>query len=122
MLKLTQESRDVLKGEVKLEFRKDRGFAAEGGARSAKKRELSNTTSPIASHDKTLWEALRALRKSLADEKSVPAFVIFNDRALIAMCKDRPLNTAQFLAIDGVGPKKCEDYGEQFMSVIKELS
>ena len=121
-LKLTQESRDVLKGEVKLEFRKDRGFAAEVGARSVKKRELSNTTSPIASHDKTLWEALRALRKSLADEKKVPAFVIFNDRALIAMCKDRPLNTAQFLAIDGVGPKKCEDYGKQFISVIKELS
>ena len=62
------------------------------------------------------------MEKSLADEKNIPAFVIFNDRALIAMCKDRPLNTAQFLAIDGVGPKKCEDYGEQFISVIKELS
>ncbi|MDA8796918.1 HRDC domain-containing protein, partial [Luminiphilus sp.] len=57
----------------------------------------------------------------LADEKKVPAFVIFNDRALIAMCRDRPLNTAQFLAIDGVGPKKCEDFGEKFMSVIKEF-
>ena len=62
------------------------------------------------------------LQAGFSRRSYVPAFVIFNDRALIAMCKDRPLNTAQFLAIDGVGPKKCEDYGEQFISVIKELS
>lgn len=121
-LKLTQESRDVLKGEVKLEFRKDRNFSTEVGARSSNKKDAGNTSSSIASHDKELWEALRVLRKSLADEKKVPAFVIFNDRALIGMCRDRPLNTEQFLAIDGVGPKKCEDFGEEFISVIKALS
>jgi ATP-dependent DNA helicase RecQ len=75
--------------------------------------------SAVAAHDKDLWEALKALRKSLADTKKVPAFVVFNDRSLVAMCRERPLTEAQFLAIDGVGPKKCEEYAEAFIAEIQ---
>ena len=59
------------------------------------------------------------LRKSLADAKKVLAFVVFNDRSLVAMCRERPVTRGQFLAIDGVGPKKCEEYSEAFIEEIK---
>ncbi len=115
-LKLTETSRDVLKGQVQLEFRKDRSVAVGGGGRSSKKKSKAEST--IAAHDRDLWDALKALRKSLADTKKVPAFVIFNDRTLSAMCRERPVTKEQFLAIDGVGPKKCEEYADRFIAEI----
>ncbi len=115
-LKLTETSREVLKGQVQLEFRKDRSVAVGGGGRSSKKKSKAKST--IAAHDQDLWDALKALRKSLADTKKVPAFVIFNERTLSAMCRERPVTKEQFLAIDGVGPKKCEEYADQFIAEI----
>lgn len=125
-LKFTPMSREVLLGNQKLEFRKDRGTSPSKGSRSASKSSTENaapkdTQSVIASHDKDLWDALKVLRKSLADTKKVPAFVVFNDRCLVAMCRERPLTRAQFLAIDGVGPKKCDEYAEQFMAEIRRF-
>ena len=65
-----------------------------------------------------LFERLRALRKRLADERGVPAYIIFNDRVLRAMSETRPSTAAEFLAISGVGPKKLERYGEVFLAAI----
>lgn len=117
-LKLTQTSREVLKGEVQLEFRKDRSIAVGKGSRSTRKASTADATSTIAAHDRDLWDALKALRKSLADARKVPAFVVFNDRSLVAMCRERPETKGQFLAIDGVGPKKCEEYADPFIAEI----
>ena len=117
-LKLTETSREVLKGEVPLEFRKDRNLAADKGSRVSQKKTAADAASAIAAHDRDLWDALKALRKSLADARKVPAFVVFNDRSLVAMCRERPLTRSQFLAIDGVGPKKCEEYADSFIAEI----
>ena len=117
-LKLTETSREVLKGEVPLEFRKDRNLAAGKGSRVSQKKTAADAASAIAAHDRDLWDALKALRKSLADARKVPAFVVFNDRSLVAMCRERPLTRSQFLAIDGVGPKKCEEYADSFIAEI----
>ena len=117
-LKLTEMSREVLKGEVALEFRKDRSLVPGKSSPASGKKSAGAATSAIAAHNRDLWEALRALRKSLADAKNVPAFVVFNDRSLIAMCRERPLTHGQFLAIDGVGPKKCEEYADPFIAEI----
>jgi ATP-dependent DNA helicase RecQ len=65
-----------------------------------------------------LWESLRELRKRLADEQGVPPYVIFHDRALLAMVEHRPANGSEFLAIDGVGEKKLDAYGSTFLSAI----
>jgi len=123
-LKFTPMSREVFLGNQKLEFRKDRDTSPPKGGRSAGKSSAADPSpkvrqSAVAAHDKDLWEALKALRKSLADTKKVPAFVVFNDRSLAAMCRDRPVTRAQFLAIDGVGPKKCEEYAEVFIEIIQ---
>ncbi|HSH44414.1 MAG TPA: ATP-dependent DNA helicase RecQ [Longimicrobiales bacterium] len=65
-----------------------------------------------------LFEKLRALRKELADERGVPAYIIFNDRVLREMSERRPSSAAELLAISGVGPKKLERYGAVFLELI----
>ena len=66
-----------------------------------------------------LFEALRALRKHLADERGVPAYVVFSDATLLAMAESHPSTTAGMLAIPGVGPVKLERYGAAFLEVLR---
>ncbi|TMH77831.1 MAG: ATP-dependent DNA helicase RecQ [Betaproteobacteria bacterium] len=73
-------------------------------------------TEPV--RDDRLFERLRALRKKLADERNVPAFVVFSDRALQDMAARRPQTRAEFLDVYGVGQKKLEEYGDFFIAEI----
>lgn len=74
-------------------------------------------TKRIASND-PLFEELRVVRKSLADEAGVPPFVIFSDKSLQDMVARRPKNDAEFLEVNGVGANKLEKYGEAFLQAI----
>jgi len=69
--------------------------------------------------DQELFERLRALRKRLADERKVPAFVVFSDRSLQDMALRKPLGRAAFLEVYGVGQKKLDDYGDAFLREIQ---
>jgi len=62
------------------------------------------------------FERLRKLRKRIADERSVPAYVVFSDATLLAMADRRPTTEADMRGISGVGPKKLEQYGEAFLA------
>lgn len=73
---------------------------------------------PGAAPDAGLFERLRALRKRLADERRVPAYLVFSDRTLQAMAAQKPHNAARLLEISGVGQRKLEEYGELFLAVI----
>jgi superfamily II DNA helicase RecQ len=66
-----------------------------------------------------LFEDLRALRRRLADEREVPAYVVFSDATLLAMAETRPTTEAGMLAIPGVGPVKLERYSEAFLAVLR---
>ncbi len=68
-----------------------------------------------------LLTELKKLRYSISREKSVPAYIIFNDKSLKAMASDLPVTKNQFLAISGVGMNKMEQYGEKFMEVIRKF-
>jgi ATP-dependent DNA helicase RecQ len=65
-----------------------------------------------------LFERLRALRKRLADERKVPAYVVFSDRTLQAMAAQRPSTADELLDIHGVGQKKMDEYGDVFLAEI----
>ena len=65
-----------------------------------------------------LFERLRLLRLKIAQDHEIPAYLVFNDAALKQMEKERPMTDEDFLAIDGVGRKKFEDFGFEF---IKEI-
>jgi len=70
-------------------------------------------------YDKSLFEELRSLRKRLADERGVPAFVIFGDVTLQQMATYFPQSRASFSGISGVGTAKLEEYSRGFLEVIR---
>lgn len=69
--------------------------------------------------DKKLFEILRIIRKKIADENSVPPFVIFGDRSLQEMAQYFPQSAENFTNIFGVGEEKLKKFGERFMDVIR---
>ncbi len=71
-------------------------------------------------HDESLFDRLRQLRKTLADERDVPAYVIFSDVALRQMAQNYPTNEQEFLRISGVGSRKLEEFGAAFLGTISD--
>jgi ATP-dependent DNA helicase RecQ len=85
--------------------------AASDGTASAPARDLP---------DPELFERLRSLRKKLADQRKVPAYVVFSDRSLQDMASRRPQNYQELLAVHGVGQKKLAEYGQPFLAEIRK--
>lgn len=69
--------------------------------------------------DQVLFEKLRVLRKQLADDLNVPPFVIFSDSSLQEMAYYFPSTKESFALITGVGARKLESFGEEFLKIIK---
>jgi ATP-dependent DNA helicase RecQ len=72
--------------------------------------------------DRELFEVLRRLRRNIALDKGVPAYIVFGDVALRDMARRKPLTPEDFLKVNGVGDTKCEQYGPPFLAAIKEYS
>jgi ATP-dependent DNA helicase RecQ len=70
--------------------------------------------------DAELFDRLRTLRKRLADENGVPAYIVFSDATLKAMAELRPGSDAELLDVPGVGPAKLDRYGAAFLALIAE--
>lgn len=109
-LKLLPRSRDVLFGRERLVMKK-----VENSEKVVK------THRPEVPVDSDLLDALKALRKSIASKKSVPAYVIFSDATLIDMCKKCPETPDEMLEVSGVGRTKLEKFGKEFLEVIAKF-
>ncbi|MEH1943440.1 MAG: DNA helicase RecQ [Nostoc sp.] len=72
-----------------------------------------------AEEAEVLLQKLRSLRKQLADEQSVPPYVIFHDSTLKLMVQVQPQNLAEFAKLSGVGSHKLAQYGEKFITEIR---
>ncbi|MEO5721911.1 MAG: HRDC domain-containing protein, partial [Chthoniobacterales bacterium] len=68
--------------------------------------------------DEALFDELRTVRKTLADERNVPAYVIFSDVALREMARTYPTTPSEFRRIPGVGEQKLRDFSEPFLRAI----
>src|SRR3569623_1918202 len=66
-----------------------------------------------------LFGRLRDLRRQLATERGIPAYMVFSDAVLLSMAAIRPKTAAAVLAISGVGPKKLAKYGAPFLAVLR---
>ena len=108
-LRMTEAARPVLRGETSVILRADT-MEARAPVREAK--------AMVADEDAGLLAALKALRRQLAEEAGVPAYVVFADRTLIEMAERRPETLDAMMGITGVGAKKLESYGRAFLSVI----
>jgi ATP-dependent DNA helicase RecQ len=82
------------------------------------RRTLEPEAGELLPVDEALFERLRALRRTLARERGVPPYVIFNDRTLEQMAARRPRTREEFRALKGVGDKKAADLGPAFLACI----
>jgi len=80
--------------------------------KAAKKKAVNKVTS------NTLFERLRKLRHSIALEEDIPAYLVFNDATLKDIEQNRPMSDEEFLEISGVGQRKLEVYGTQFINEV----
>ena len=69
-------------------------------------------------YDEALFERLRRLRRTIADERRVPPYIVFSDVSLRQMARDLPSDEPAFLRISGVGEKKLRDFGQRFLAEI----
>jgi ATP-dependent DNA helicase RecQ len=70
--------------------------------------------------DETLFEHLRVLRKRLADERQVPAYIVFGDNTLRQMARVYPSTQEEMATISGVGEKKLAEFGDAFIREIQD--
>ena len=107
-LRMTDAARPILRGEADIMLRKD----TLAKATKAPARAL------VSEEDAPLLAALKARRRALAEAQKVPAYVVFNDRTLIEMAERRPATLDDMAGITGVGAKKLDRYGREFLEVI----
>ncbi|MDW3204428.1 MAG: DNA helicase RecQ [Alphaproteobacteria bacterium] len=112
-LVLTRKGDAVLKGEESFTYREIPKTAKS--ARSERRSKVEMDTSDI---DGDLLASLKALRRDLAAERNVPAYIVFGDATLIDMCRMRPETLDQMSLVNGVGPKKLQDFGPAFLRAL----
>ncbi len=111
-LRLSDSCRPLLRGEVTLQLRRDLKPQQSVKVSGSAARQL------VRGDEREQWEALRALRKRLAEEHAVPPYVIFPDATLLEMLRSKPTTLAEMARVSGVGARKLERYGEAFLEVL----
>lgn len=110
VLRLNEAARVVLKGEQAIQL-----AVPKLSVKSSKPSKLEPSNI-----DKKLFARLKNLRKQIAQEDDVPAFVIFSDASLADMSEKLPTSKQAFLDVSGVGQTKLERYGEPFIRLIED--
>ncbi|GHC60962.1 DNA helicase RecQ [Roseibacillus persicicus] len=109
--RLTAESWRIMKGEREFSFYQDP---------RKERAKVSKKAGEDIPCDEGLFEHLKALRKSIADEDSVPPYVVLADRTLRFLSAAMPVDDGDLRKIPGIGTHKCEVYGPRFLAVIGE--
>jgi ATP-dependent DNA helicase RecQ len=121
-LVLTEQGRAVLRGEGQAPALTSAGAvrATAADAPRVPPRESAGPSAAGAGLDEhLLFEALRGLRRTIAEERGVPPYLIFSDASLRDMARLRPATLEQFREVKGVGDWKLETFGERFLAVVR---
>jgi ATP-dependent DNA helicase RecQ len=110
---------DICRGEtIEALVANTRGFGkVAAGKRSRGAADEGTSIDLEMDHD--LFERLRAVRKRLADDEGVPAYIVFSDAVLRQMAQHIPQTKVEMLLLSGVGPVKLERYGEAFLEALR---
>ncbi len=111
LLTITDRGRKILRGQETPRLLKPAEARGRAGAIAA---------DSWAGVDQGVFDTLRALRRRIAEEKRIPAYVVFTDAALRDMARRRPASTESFLNVSGVGEAKARQYGTAFVASIVE--
>ncbi len=109
-LKLTDAAIEILKSQKSVDIKHSRLQV------SITEKKVKQTED--FDYDATLFEALRAKRAELARDLGVPAYIIFGDKTLKHLASQKPYDKISMLQVNGVGEKKFEQFGEEFLAVI----
>lgn len=112
-LRLSDSCRPLLRGEVTLQLRRELKPQT-----SVKSSSASPASQLVRGEEREQWEALRALRRKLAEEHGVPPYVIFPDSTLLEMLRSQPTSLSDMARVSGIGARKLERYGEAFLEVL----
>jgi ATP-dependent DNA helicase RecQ len=111
-VEVTDEGRRLLRGECKPTLLRP--------AKSSRAVASHSAADSWEGVDQGLFDALRQLRREIAAERVVPAYIVFGDATLREMARQRPSSLPGLLEVRGVGQQKLADYGEQFINCIVE--
>ena len=136
ILRLTEASRPILRGQQTIQLRRDLALTLQSGSgqknqnkRKSKKNRTEDNHTENTNHivpfftdpeDQTLFAALRAKRLELAKSQGVPPYVIFHDTSLIAITRSRPRTLADLANLPGIGAVKQARYGQVFLNLVAE--
>ncbi len=116
-LRITDSGWRLLRGEVTPQLMRTTDQSKSEKARPVKKQSQDANWEGV---DQGLFEQLRNLRKEIAGEKGLQPYMVFGDATLRELARDKPKSQPEFLEIWGVGQKKCDDFGQQFLECIAE--
>ena len=125
-LKITQSGTDVLFGRARallITIRREEAVQATRGRK--RKATVPTKELPLGlpnTESGELFEALRTLRKRLADQEALPAYIVLSDKVLHLLSASRPTTIEEFGNISGIGEYKKKKYGKEFVELIRKYS
>lgn len=126
-LKITEAGRKVLFGHERallVVIKREDYTEKEAGKKrkqSAPNDVLFPTPMVFENEDEQLFEELRVLRKRLADQQAIPAYIVLSDKTLHLLASSRPTTIEAFGEISGIGEYKRDKYGKDFIEVIRKF-
>lgn len=126
-LKITPSGAKVLYGQERatlVVIKREERESSKAKKKKVEKEEqklFSVTTLSDDGISKELFEKLRILRKKLADQQSIPPYIVLTDKTLHLLAAQRPTSMEEFGNVSGIGEYKKEKYGADFVKVIKEF-
>lgn len=124
-LKITEAGKKVLFGKERAQLvviKREESYGKKGSAKENKTASPAPLFTPTVfkNEDEGLFEALRQLRKKLADQLAIPAYIVLSDKTLHLLALKKPGDMEAFGKISGIGEFKKEKYGKDFLAVINE--
>jgi len=124
-LKITEAGKKVLFGKERAQLvviKREESYGKKGSAKENKTASPAPLFTPTVfeNEDEGLFEALRQLRKKLADQLAIPAYIVLSDKTLHLLALKKPGDMEAFGEISGIGEFKKEKYGKDFLTVINE--
>jgi ATP-dependent DNA helicase RecQ len=132
-LKVTSAGQDVLFGRataqlvvIKREEAPSKAQAAKEKAAKRRRQALAQPefmldVKPVPGENHDLFEELRLLRKKLADQQAIPAYIVLSDKTLHQIAQQQPRTIEEFGMVSGIGEYKRDKYGKEFLEVINRV-
>jgi ATP-dependent DNA helicase RecQ len=115
VLRLTERAKPLMKGDIELQLALPQKPKKGSKATKAQQRTL------LTEEERERFEALRAVRREIAEAEDIPAYQVFGDATLIEMAKKRPTTDGELLAVSGVGEMKLAKFGFEFLSCLRQF-